>query len=107
MSQIEKGTRPASVADVRLWCRVCGATGQRTDELLAEQAAIARLWISFRDLGRKTGLYDWGDHLDNVSAAVAFSSDPRTLRDVTAAFEIAWDRATPHAEYKTGLEPSQ
>ena len=30
-----------------------------------------------------------------------FSSDPRTIRDITAAFEIAWDRATPHAEYKT------
>jgi hypothetical protein len=29
-----------------------------------------------------------------------FSSDPRTIRDITAAFEIAWDRATPHAEYK-------
>jgi hypothetical protein len=27
-----------------------------------------------------------------------FSSDPRTVRDITAAFEIAWDRATPHAE---------
>jgi uncharacterized cysteine cluster protein YcgN (CxxCxxCC family) len=30
-----------------------------------------------------------------------FSSDPRTIRDITAAFEIAWNRATPHAEYKT------
>ncbi|HUY47277.1 MAG TPA: hypothetical protein VMV92_16360 [Streptosporangiaceae bacterium] len=30
-----------------------------------------------------------------------FSSDPRTIRDITAAFELAWDRATPHAEYKT------
>ena len=30
-----------------------------------------------------------------------FSSDPRTIRDITAAFEIAWDRATPHGEYKT------
>jgi hypothetical protein len=29
-----------------------------------------------------------------------FSSDPRTIRDITAAFEIAWHRATPHAEYK-------
>ena len=29
-----------------------------------------------------------------------FSSDPRTIRDISAAFEIAWDRATPHAEYK-------
>lgn len=56
VSQIEKGTRSASVADVKLWCRVCTASAQRTQELLAEQAAVARLWISFRDLGRKTGL---------------------------------------------------
>ena len=29
-----------------------------------------------------------------------FSSDPRTIRDIVAAFEMAWDRATPHGEYK-------
>lgn len=56
VSQIEKGVRPASVADVRLWCRVCDAPPHRTEELLAEQAAVARLWIAFRDLGRQTGL---------------------------------------------------
>jgi transcriptional regulator with XRE-family HTH domain len=56
VSQIERGTRPASVADVRLWCRICGASPQQADELLAEQAAVARLWISFRDLGGRTGL---------------------------------------------------
>ncbi len=27
-----------------------------------------------------------------------FSSDPRTIRDIVAAFELAWNRATPHAE---------
>ena len=31
----------------------------------------------------------------------AFSSDPRTIRDIAAAFEMAWDRAIPHAEQKT------
>lgn len=56
VSQIEKGTRPASAADVRLWCHVCEAPEQRAQELLAEQAAVARLWIAFRDLGRATGL---------------------------------------------------
>ncbi len=56
VSQVEKGVRPASVADVRLWCRVCGATAEQEAELLAEQAAVARLWIAFRDLGRQTGL---------------------------------------------------
>src|SRR6266536_1723414 len=29
-----------------------------------------------------------------------FSSDPRTVRDIVAAFELAWNRATPHADYK-------
>lgn len=56
VSQIEKGTRPASAADVQLWCRVCGASPDRTEGLLAEQAAVARLWIAFRDLGRASGL---------------------------------------------------
>src|SRR5712671_6863610 len=56
VSQIEKGVRPASVGDVRLWCRICGASPQQTEELLTEQAAVARLWIAFRDLDRATGL---------------------------------------------------
>jgi transcriptional regulator with XRE-family HTH domain len=56
VSQVEKGTRPASVSDIRLWCRVCGASPERTEELLAEQASVARLWIAFRDLGRASGL---------------------------------------------------
>lgn len=56
VSQIEKGVRPASVADVRLWLRVCSATPQQAAELLAEQAAVARLWIALRDLDRNTGL---------------------------------------------------
>jgi hypothetical protein len=38
---------------------------------------------------------------DNTNPRVyTHSSDPRTIRDITAAFEIAWDRAIPHAEYK-------
>jgi transcriptional regulator with XRE-family HTH domain len=56
VSQIEKAVRSASMADVRLWCRVCGATPERTADLLAEQAAAARLWSAYRDLGRQTGL---------------------------------------------------
>jgi transcriptional regulator with XRE-family HTH domain len=56
VSQVERAVRSASPADVRLWCRVCGASPQRAGELLAEQAAVARLWIAFRDLGRRTGL---------------------------------------------------
>lgn len=56
ISQIEKAVRPASAADVRLWCRICGASAERTAQLLAEQAAAARLWSAYRDLGRQTGL---------------------------------------------------
>jgi transcriptional regulator with XRE-family HTH domain len=56
VSQIEKAVRPASMADVKLWCRICGASAQRTGELLSEQAAATRLWIAFRDLGRSAGL---------------------------------------------------
>lgn len=56
VSQIEKGVRPASADDVRLWCRICGATEQQAEDLLTEQAAVARLWIAFRDLDRATGL---------------------------------------------------
>jgi hypothetical protein len=56
VSQIEKGVRPASAADVRLWLRICSATPQQSAELLAEQAAVARLWIALRDLDRHTGL---------------------------------------------------
>jgi transcriptional regulator with XRE-family HTH domain len=52
ISQIEKAVRPASLADVKMWCRVCGASEQRTGELLAEQAAAARLWSAYRDIGR-------------------------------------------------------
>ena len=49
--------RQSSVADdVRLWCRICGATELQAEELLTEQAAVARLWIAFRDLDRRTGL---------------------------------------------------
>ena len=34
-----------------------------------------------------------------------FSSDPQTVRDIVAAFEMAWDRAIPHAEYRTDQIP--
>lgn len=52
VSQIERGLRPASAADVRLWCRLCGASEQRTEELLAEQAAVAGMWVSNKQLHR-------------------------------------------------------
>jgi hypothetical protein len=30
----------------------------------------------------------------------AFASDPRLARDLAGAFELAWNRATPHSEFK-------
>jgi transcriptional regulator with XRE-family HTH domain len=81
VSQIEKAVRPASMADVELWCRVCSASPQRTEELLAEQAAAARLWIAFRDLGRNTGL--------NVTQRM-LSGD-------------MWERVQVHRAYQTKL----
>jgi len=51
-SKIERGARPASEADVILWCRICGATEQRQEELLADQRAMARMWVTYRQLNR-------------------------------------------------------
>ncbi|MFE4355971.1 DUF6879 family protein [Kitasatospora sp. NPDC058184] len=38
-----------------------------------------------------TGDGDWAGH--------EFTEDPATVKQVTAAFEAVWDRATPHARY--------
>ena len=47
---------PPPAARLPLWRRTCGALPQRTQELLTGQAAVARLRVAFRDLGRRTGL---------------------------------------------------
>jgi hypothetical protein len=52
VSKIEKGVRPASAADVRVWCRVSGASEQRTEELLAERRAAAGMWVTYKQLNR-------------------------------------------------------
>lgn len=52
VSKIERGVRPASVEHVRLWCAICGASEQRLNELLAEQAAVERMWVTYRQLNR-------------------------------------------------------
>jgi transcriptional regulator with XRE-family HTH domain len=49
VSQVEKARRTITADHVRLWCRICGATEQRTAELLAEQAAVANMWLSLRE----------------------------------------------------------
>lgn len=52
ISKIERAVRPASAEHVRLWCRICGASEQRTRELLAEQASVERMWLTYRQLNR-------------------------------------------------------
>jgi hypothetical protein len=37
---------------------------------------------------------------DGHRGTYELSSDPRLVRDVVASFEMAWERATPHADYK-------
>ncbi|GAA1555293.1 helix-turn-helix transcriptional regulator [Actinomadura kijaniata] len=52
VSKIEHGTRPVSAEDVRTWCRVCGVSERRTEELLAEQRSVAGMWTSYQRLNR-------------------------------------------------------
>lgn len=52
VTKIEKGRRRASAAHVRLWCEVCGASEQRTEELLAEQRAATYTWSTNQELKR-------------------------------------------------------
>ncbi|MGI5325055.1 helix-turn-helix domain-containing protein [Actinomadura nitritigenes] len=52
VSKIERAIRPASAEHVRLWCEICVASEQRRRELLAEQAAAERMWLTYRQLNR-------------------------------------------------------
>jgi transcriptional regulator with XRE-family HTH domain len=52
VSKIEHGTRPPSAADVRTWCQVCGVPAERAGELLAEQRAVAGMWVTYQRLNR-------------------------------------------------------
>ncbi|WP_433225645.1 DUF6879 family protein [Actinomadura formosensis] len=39
---------------------------------------------------------------DSNPRVYSYSSDPRIARDIAGAFEVAWNRATPHAEFDIG-----
>ncbi|WP_131735630.1 helix-turn-helix domain-containing protein [Actinomadura roseirufa] len=52
VSKIEHGARPASAEDVRIWCKICGVSEQRTSELLFEQRSVAGMWVTYRRLNR-------------------------------------------------------
>lgn len=49
VSMIERGQRTITADHVRLWCRICEAPTPREAELLAEQAAVASMWVSLRE----------------------------------------------------------
>ncbi|GAA2626472.1 helix-turn-helix transcriptional regulator [Actinomadura fulvescens] len=52
VSMIERGQRSITADHVRLWCRICGASDRRTEELLGEQANAARMWVTYQQLNR-------------------------------------------------------
>jgi transcriptional regulator with XRE-family HTH domain len=52
VSKIEHGARSPSAEDVRGWCQVCGVSPGRTEELLAEQRAVAGMWVSYQRLNQ-------------------------------------------------------
>jgi transcriptional regulator with XRE-family HTH domain len=52
VTKIEKAMRPASADHVRLWCRISKASAQRETELLAEQGAMARMWVTYQHLNQ-------------------------------------------------------
>lgn len=55
VSKIEHAARPPSVADIRVWCAVCGVSEQRADELVAELLAAESMWQDWR-AAERTGL---------------------------------------------------
>ncbi|WP_202638907.1 helix-turn-helix domain-containing protein [Bailinhaonella thermotolerans] len=52
VSMVERGQRTITAEHVRTWCRVCGVPPEQEAELLAEQAAVAGMWITHRQLNR-------------------------------------------------------
>jgi len=56
VSMIEHGRRTITPDHIRLWCEICGASERRLAELLAEQANVARMWVTFREAAHQVGL---------------------------------------------------
>ena len=51
VSKIEHAARPPSSADIRAWCRVCGADGEVPD-LVASLRAAEGMWVEWRRMER-------------------------------------------------------
>lgn len=52
VTMIEKGQRTITARHVELWCSICGASEALSRELLAEQAAVAGMWIPYAQLNQ-------------------------------------------------------
>ncbi|MGH3389610.1 MAG: helix-turn-helix domain-containing protein [Actinomadura sp.] len=52
VSKIEKAQRTITADHVRLWCRICEVSEQRTAALLAEHADVAGMWVTYQQLNQ-------------------------------------------------------
>jgi transcriptional regulator with XRE-family HTH domain len=52
VTMIEKGQRTITAQHVRLWCSICAAPESVRRELLAEQAAVAGMWVPYAQMNR-------------------------------------------------------
>lgn len=52
VTKIEKAQRTITADHVRLWCEICGVSAQLTEALLAEQADVADMWVTYQQLNR-------------------------------------------------------
>jgi transcriptional regulator with XRE-family HTH domain len=50
VSKVEKAQRTITADHVRLWCQICGTSERHTESLLAEQAAVAGMWLTNQQL---------------------------------------------------------
>lgn len=106
VSKIEHAVRPPSADDVRTWGRVCGAPTDRVEELLAEQQAMAGMWVSYQRLNR-AGLRKAQESVrpDYERAALIRGYQPtlvpgllQTAAYTTAVLEDARDRQGVHRD---------
>ena len=106
VSKIEHGVRPPSSDDVRTWCRVCGTPAERVEDLLAEQQAMAGMWVSYQRLNR-AGLRRAQESVRPIweRAALVRGYQPKivpgllqTTAYTTAVLEDARDRQGVHRD---------
>lgn len=48
VSRIANAARAATADDVRTWCEACGVSAGKMQELLAEQRAVAGMWVTYQ-----------------------------------------------------------